>query len=118
MNRVFVNTKAIEKQYRYYLGKNTCFIVNNKRNMQITTNIFFDNMNLYTLSKKKLAVINIKKSSKIIIQSCTLRADYKKESLYKTLKNSKNIKYKTRIKNGRNNRKPNKTYIGKIADFS
>lgn len=83
MNRIFLNTKKVEKSLYGKHLKNTVIIVNKLRNFKIL-NMYIqaDKETEYLIEKKKMAIVHIKNSKNGLISGVRLKGSYRGGSIY------------------------------------
>lgn len=98
MNRIFVNTKAVEKIINNTVIKNTRLIIRKTNNLFIhDTHFIFTGNSAFNLSKRNLSALEISNCKHILINKCSFINRYKNNQ-YKSINNRKKLKIKKDIK--------------------
>ena len=96
MNRIFLNTKEVEKKLYNKNLNNTVIVVNNLRNFRILNiSICTDEKTEYIMKKKKIACVNLKNCMDCLLNGVYITGAYKISSIYNRMfKKRKNLNKK------------------------
>lgn len=94
MNRIIINTKAVERSLYGQRLINTLLIIRKVRNVQVLNmNLSIDKPSSYLLGKRKKSIVEIRDCKNILIANNILRMEPTKDNIYSTVINNRTGKY-------------------------
>lgn len=94
MNRIFINTKAVERSLYGQRLINTLLIIRKVRNVQVLNmNLSIDKPSSYLFGKRKKSIVEIRDCKNILIANNILRMEPTKDNIYSTVINNQKGKY-------------------------